>query len=635
VPAVVLFDEEITQDDLHVVQHYKRVKILTQEGVENYANVELNYFSTSDSGYAVDERGNNQSVGDIVGRTIHPDGTVIPFTGKPYQKTMIRGKDFKYQAMVFTLPDVEVGSIIEYRFATRYNDGVYEAPSWYIQGDLYVKSAHYQWFPTEHEMIDPSDDDKFVNNITWFPLLPPGVTVDRTDRPGAVGGTQHIFNLVAHDIAPQPQEAHMAPIRSLSYRVLFNFTSYTSTADYWKSKGKQWSKQVDAFAGPNGDLRKAMQDAIAGATTPDEKLHKIYATVMGLENTRYTREHEAREDKAEGGGKVDSAADVLTHKRGNPEELTKLFVGMARAAGLNAYAMLVPDRSRNFFLPGWLSFQQFDDMIAIVNVDGKDVFFDPGQRYCAYGHLAWQHTFVDGLRQTAVGTDFAHVLGDGYSANKVERVANLKMDEHGQVTGKIDLSFDGAPALGWRHRALSGDDESLRNALRTHLEEMVPKSLEATVTDIKNLDDYDKPLMVSYAVSGTVGSPTGKRLVIPVDLFTAGASATFPQEKRETAVYFDYPEIVQDALAVNFLTGFEVEATPAEGKFAIPHTAVYDMTTTSAPTNFITRRLYEFGEIFIQPADYGTLRGFYSQFEAKDQESVVLKVVPGAAPAGN
>ena len=42
-PAVVLFDEEITKDDLHVIQHYKRVKILTQEGVDNYANVELNY----------------------------------------------------------------------------------------------------------------------------------------------------------------------------------------------------------------------------------------------------------------------------------------------------------------------------------------------------------------------------------------------------------------------------------------------------------------------------------------------------------------------------------------------------------------------------------------------------------------
>ena len=59
--------------------------------------------------------------------------------------------------------------------------------------------------------------------------------------------------------------------------------------------------------GPNGDLKKATQDVIAGATTPDEKLHKIYAAVMALENTNYTRVRDAREEKAEGGGKVDNA----------------------------------------------------------------------------------------------------------------------------------------------------------------------------------------------------------------------------------------------------------------------------------------------------------------------------------------
>src|ERR1700722_12412199 len=38
-PAVMLFREDITRDDLHVVQHYERIKILTEEGKER-ANVE-------------------------------------------------------------------------------------------------------------------------------------------------------------------------------------------------------------------------------------------------------------------------------------------------------------------------------------------------------------------------------------------------------------------------------------------------------------------------------------------------------------------------------------------------------------------------------------------------------------------
>ena len=111
------------------MQHYERIKVLNEKGKE-YANVELRFFSSRDDGYY---SGDEKSVGDISGRTIHPDGTIIPFTGKPYLKTFEKNSEFSYQARVFTLPDVGVGSIIEYRYATRIADNIYEAPHWYIQ----------------------------------------------------------------------------------------------------------------------------------------------------------------------------------------------------------------------------------------------------------------------------------------------------------------------------------------------------------------------------------------------------------------------------------------------------------------------------------------------------------------------
>jgi hypothetical protein len=161
--AVVLFREEITKDDLHTQQYYNRIKILTEDG-KKYANVELPFFSSSAIG---EYEGDDKSLGDIVGRTIHADGTIIPFTGKPYLKVIEKEKDYKVQERVFTLPDVEVGSIIEYRYATRYNDHVYESPDWYIQGELYLKAAHYVWYPTTNEMID-TDADAPVNAISWY-----------------------------------------------------------------------------------------------------------------------------------------------------------------------------------------------------------------------------------------------------------------------------------------------------------------------------------------------------------------------------------------------------------------------------------------------------------------------------------
>ncbi len=93
------------------------------------------------------------------------------------------------------------------------------------------------------------------------------------------------------------------------------------------------------------------------------------------------------------------------------------------------------------------------------------------------------------------------------------------MDDAGQITGTIDLTFAGADAVEWRHTALSGDEESLNHALRTHLEDMVPKSLQVKVDKIENLTEYEQPLKVSYEVTGTLGTHMGKRVILPSDIF--------------------------------------------------------------------------------------------------------------------
>src|SRR5580692_3845889 len=125
-PAVYLFREETTDDHLHMYSIYTRLKVLTERGKE-YSNVELHFAHSSDGGgYTVD---------DIQGRTIHPDGTIIPFAGKPYEKLVEKTQGSKTTAKVFTLPNVEVGSIIEYRYHLRYDDNMFMAPSWFIQSE--------------------------------------------------------------------------------------------------------------------------------------------------------------------------------------------------------------------------------------------------------------------------------------------------------------------------------------------------------------------------------------------------------------------------------------------------------------------------------------------------------------------
>jgi len=288
--------------------------------------------------------------------------------------------------------------------------------------------------------------------------------------------------------------------------------------------------------------------------------------------------------------------------------------------------MVVPDRSREFFLPQWLSMSQFDDTIAVVNVDGKDQFFDPGERYMPYGQLAWQHTLVKGLRQKGNETEFADApVGGGYKDNTAARVANLTMDATGKITGKIDMTYTGASALRWRHNALRGDDESLKHELRTSLEGIMPHTLEVKDVTVSNISDYENPLKVTYTVEGTLGSWTGKRLVLPADIFLVNHKATFPHEKREMAVDFECPQWIRDALRINLPSNFSVEAAPTAAKYNFKKLAGYGLSVESAPTSFTTRREYIFADVFVLPDEYSQLRTFYSQLETNDQQSIILK----------
>ncbi len=617
--AVYLFREEKTEDRLHAYTVYTRIKVLN-EGGKKYGDIELKYASGGPELF---------SIGDIAGRTIHPDGTVIPFTGKPYEKLIEKTHDYKYKAKVFSMPDVQVGSIIEYRYTLRYDDRYFVPPQWYIQSDLFTRKAHYIWRPTNEDLVISNERGQVSRGISWTPILPSDAKVLETHLPsvGAQPG-QLILELATHDVPPAPHEDYMPPIASFTYRVLFYFSPYRNSDEFWKNEGKYWAKAQDKFIGPGPAVTSAVNELTLPADTQQQKLRKIYAAVQQLENTRFTRDHSTAEDKSQGLGELKSTDDIWLRKRGSDDQLAMLFVAMARAAGMKAYLMAVTPRDHAIFFPAYLSWSQLEDDIAIVNVDGKEAFFDPGSRFCPFGQLEWKHDLAVGVRQTDGASAIANTPGEVYSASRVQRVANLTMDEHGVATGTVKMTYMGAPALTWRHTSLSGDDESLKRDLRSSLEEILPRGLEISVAKIERLADYEQPLSVTFDVKGTLGSATGKRLVLPADIFEANSKTTFPHEKRDVSIYFHYGHMVQDAIRINFPKQFSIETLPVAGDLKFQGFAQYTLKTEAASTNFTVRRNYGLAEVIYRPSEYPELRTFYSGMEAKDQQSVILRVQP-------
>ncbi len=568
---------------------YARIKIFTQKGIEDYSDVRMDYIKGADNFNTVEAR------------TIHPDGTIIPFTGQPYNKEVVSYRGFTRMQKVFSMPEVTIGSILEYRVTIN-------APyvgGWYIQRPLYIRKAAFHYKTVSEYPVHRSE------------ILPPGAKVTGTPMGG--------YDLVVENIPPLPSEEDSPPMHALGYRVQFLYTTYQSAAEFWKKAGKDWSGYVNDVTYPSGKLKDAVDQMIASGDTDTQKLEKIYAAVMKLENTSFSRHRTKEEDKAQK-VKIKNANDVWTAQRGDSEDLTLLFVTMARAAKLKAYVMYVTDRSSDIFLKDLPDAHQLDDMIAIVNVEGKEMFFDPGERYCEFGKLKWTHTWTAGLRQTdSSGAELATTPAPALTDNEIDRHGDLQLNDDGQLHGTLHISMTGSEALEWRQLALREDEDAAKKKFDTDLRNDLAPGIEVNTTRLDNLTDFTKPLLAEVEVSGTLGSKTGHRLLLPGTFFEAGAKTLFASEKRETPVYMQYPYAEVDQVRLKLPSNAAVEGVPQDSQLSFAPNGDYVAKFRNADGG-----IYQYGRrlrlanILYQTQDYAPLRDFFQKVSAQDQQQVVL-----------
>jgi hypothetical protein len=606
--AVILDYEEIDLDKEHFQNYYARIKVLTEKG-KDAATVEIRY------------PGGAFSIGSINGRTIHSDGTIVPLNVKPEDLVEVKSKDYRRQRKVFTLPSVEVGSILEYSYQLRFNAQFYWhlSPDWWVQQKFFAHKEHFLFTPRDQDIV----------NLIWWPNLPPGAGVKKD-----VAGR---FSLDITDVPPAPDEEWMPPINSILYKVRFYYASaYHSPdpADYWQEGAKDWSKEIDRLAEPT----TAIHDAVNGLVSPSDsdlaKAQKLYAAAEALDNTDYSRaraESERRELKLK---EITRAEDAWTQKSANRNQIALLYLAMLRAAGLTAYAMQVVNRDDGTFDPSYMSLRQLDDEVVILSTGGKEIVLDPGEKMCPFQTVSWKHSGAEGLRQSADGPTRAVTPSHDFGANITRRTGDLVLDDQGGVSGTLQIAMTGQEALRWRQQAFESDEAEVKKGFDRELEAIVPQGVEAHVDHFLGLNEPDKILMAVVNVKGTLGSATGKRLILPGYFFeTRGSEPFVNEEQRQEPVDMHYGEQTTEQLTYQLPAGKTVEGAPQDAKISWEGHAVYIAKTKSDPGQIIVARALARAFTEAKPAEFPDLRGFYQKVATADQEQLVL--TKAASGSGN
>lgn len=601
--AVYLYREEKTDDNLHYKSYYERIKVLTEKGKEA-ATIHVPY-----------EHGVFQ-VKDIRGRTIHADGTVVPLTAKPTDLMDMKTKNLQFNTMVFTLPSVEVGSILEYRLELHYGDEWISSPEWEIQQKYFVHKAHYYFEPSRRSA-----------GLMYAFHVKPGTKLIKD----SVGR----FSYDVEDVPAVADDDWMPPLNSLIQRIEFYYVRYNTGQEFWTEEGKSWAKNAEHFATPGKAIKEAVGELVAPTDSDEQKARRLYDAVQKLDNTDFTREKSEAERKQEKIKDIKNAEDVWVQRSGSSDDLALLYVALARAAGLEAAPMQVVNRNRAIFDADYLRLQQLDDYIAVVTLGGKAAYVDPGQKMCPFGLLHWKHAMAGGLMVGSKGAVMAMTPANTYTQNQDQRIAELTLGPDGTLTGSLRIVLTGQEGLRWRQTAIRNDTDEVKKRFNEWLRGIVPDGVQVDFDHFLALDDYNSNLMALVKVSGNLGTATGKRVFLPGQFFESRAKHPFvAEDKREIPIDVHYPERVLEDVTYRLPDGFSVESAPEAATIPWAASAQLRVVSKADKNTVEIGRVLAYNYTILDPKDYGGLHDFYQKVATSDQQQIVLTRAPAVKVSG-
>jgi len=575
--AVVLYDHgEFNTNDFTFERHTK-VKILKKEGF-SWANAQF----PSNQGYFVKGFTHNLENGQIVSTKLEKD-QIFPVE---YAKGRYIVK--------FTMPNVKVGSVIEYRinYPGIPNNWNFQLPIPVIWSELYMPESIY-----------------FTFNKTTY-----GYENIRTM------GDNHWY---ASDVAGIKEEPYLTTIYNFVSKMEFEIMNvsipgyYKSYSDTWDNVNKLLSEDEDF-----GDkmkttlyMRKLISEIEDKNLPPYLRMKYAYEAIQ--KHMKWNENNYIYSTKYMG--------DAYKEHSGNTAEINLMLIALLRDLKLNVNPVVLSTRDNGFLHPAHPTLNKFNYVIAKVQIDTMSYLLDATDPLLPVGLLPLRC-----LNGSGRFIDIKNVTGDWCSlAPKIGASTvtfmDLKINNQGEITGKIQKEHKGYAAHNLREEIqdAAGIDKFIEEYQTDN------KGLKIKSYTIDNLDSLNKSVKSQYDVEMLENSiVTSDKIFFNPLFFEQITENPFKSENRTYPVDFGYNRDKICVVKVEIPQGYAISELPKTVIFKSPDNSLkytYTVTNIGNVINF-TCKMNISKTVFL-PQDYAVLKEIYNQIFAKNAEQVVLKKI--------
>lgn len=644
--AVILADygNVFFEEDLDMVfERHTRIKILTEAGYE-WGNVIIHY--------RAEDR--TQRVKDIEGRTYYAvDGGSVDTHEMEKGSVFDEDVDGVWRRVRFTLPALQPGSVIEYRYKVVSSDPSF-FPDWVFQKSEPVLWSEYRaeipeilrYVSVYQGRLEPDMIEQSPYSRMMFWMIDLSRDYGQHSQRMARASTQVKgikYRWAMRDVPALRHEPYMTTPEDFRAKIRFELAEIgrpstqmvtvtyqgqtvqlpatdfpvTQVMTSWDQLAEQLteSKRFGKQIGKQSEVRDQARAIVEGLAEPGQKMQAIYDY---LRTTMvWTGEHGVFVEQ--------DLDDALRARSANSQEIALLLVSMLREVGLEAHPVLISTRSHGQILEVYPLVSQFDAVLAYAQIDTVGYLLDATDPLRPYTLLPYEALNGNGFLVRHPGPGWVTVTpAEQY---RHERVIRAELDASGKLIGRIEAADDGYSALENR-RALSEADTSeafVRNNILDGLDEALVDSCT-----VRNEQAITEPLETEASFSAAGYALVSGDFIYfnPMPLDRLGENPlrlvgrTFP-------VDLAYPIQQVDTVLLRLPQGYAVNETPQEVSIQLPGGGVrYRRLIELRGDTLLTQSEFVISQWLFEPERYEQLRSFFEQVVAAEAEQVVLKRVP-------
>ncbi|MEX1062252.1 MAG: DUF3857 domain-containing protein [Balneolaceae bacterium] len=590
--ADVRFYEEGGQIGVELVYHF-RLKVYSDDPLQKgeAALISIPYY----------DDGNLEEIAEVEALTHQPDGSVTALDEDEMHSAELNSR---YRVLEFIMPDVQQGSVIEYRY-TIHRNYIDELPDFSFSHQVPTRLAHLSVHNVDYLRYDAIesnlDFDVHYHEQKIDTSSIPLVFTYKRPEPVSV---EHWF---ARDIPAVENAAYISSLNDLRGRLHLQISEFGKPRqpleNSWEFVVAQLRRRdYDPFrqAGQLNSLMERGRELAEEAGTAKQIRDTIFSYVNQtmLFNGEKRAFHET------------PLTNVLNGEPSDQAAVNLVLMAMLDGAGIAAYPVYLSGRDFGRINREFPSLYQFNQMLVATENDGHMTLMDASFSHSRPGLIAVDSYNHAGLVLKREAFDWVRIQPE-HSYFDLDVDFEAELSPEGGLTGSVKVIAGGYPARRiWE--GLSAE-ESAGQVIRSAFFESYA-GMELTRAEIREQRRGSHTVVLSadfhipdYAISFREGLQFRPMIIGTLQ------ENPFEKEERTSAVILDAPEFLHVRYKITLPEGYELEKSRMDHATTSDGARLQEEYESSGRTLFYTF-MADISRREFAPENYRSLRRLYDRW---------------------